>query len=54
MNDQDIFCYVNKVTLGASKDGGWMPGATNHVIRGLELSLPPPTRGERLVVVVVV
>ena len=31
-----------------------MPGATNHVIRGLELLLPPPTRGERLVVLVVV
>ena len=38
--------FVNEVTLEAPLGGGWLPGGTKHVIRGLEFSIPPPSSGE--------
>ena len=47
--DKGIFCYLNEVTHGKPL-GCWLVArGTNHMIRGLEISvLPPPKRDEGL------
>lgn len=43
-SDKGVFRYINMVTFGKLLriDGGWLPGRPNHMIRELELSVPPP------------
>ena len=51
-SDKSISCYDNKVTFEPHLRMGLVARRTNHVIRGLELSVLPPTppqgRGEGL------
>ena len=47
--DKGIFCYFNEVTHGKPLGCWLVPRGTNHMIRGLEISvLPPPKREEGL------
>ena len=41
---EGFFCYVNEMTCGKhlGKGKGLVARRTNHVIRRLELSMPPP------------
>lgn len=39
-SDNDVFCYVNEVTLESTEGWGWLP-VDNYVIRRLDFSVPP-------------
>lgn len=52
IREKGVSCYVNEVTLGKHLKMGLMVKRTNHIIRGLELSVPSPPpplgRGKKL------
>lgn len=44
-SDKGVFCSVNEVTFGKPLGWGQVARGTTHMIRGSELSVPPPDLG---------